>query len=132
MNPMIKFASIGVALATCAAASVADAGFRNPVPVSVYTNSTGGAFYGTVAGARYSSDSNASLGCETNTSNGQTPYAFCWAVDATDKYAGCTTTDPNMIAVAGRANAMSYFWVEWNTQGTCTVVDIDNRSGYIN
>jgi hypothetical protein len=124
-----RFAGIAIAIGACLATSVAAGGYVYTPNVTVYSSSTGGEFYGTIAAARYGSDNNQQLDCEFYYSGG--PGAYCWADDAADHYVSCGTTDPNQIATLSKMSAMSYVYVQFDGNGTCTFVEVDNGSTYL-
>jgi hypothetical protein len=130
-TPVMKCLGIGIGLAVCVASSPSSAGYTYGPSVTVSTS--GGYFTGTVTAARYSSDGNQQLGCETvYGSDGTTPVTYCWGEDATGNYAGCLSTDPNIATVAGRINTTTDLDVYFSTTtGLCTQVYAENGSEYI-
>jgi hypothetical protein len=120
--------SIGLALATCTAATVAFAGrvYHSEVYVFSYPPITG--FGGTVTGARYSSDSVQEITCQVYQYLGSTPSAGCYARDAAGTYRSCVTTDPGLISIAATVNSTSFIDVTFNSNGQCNYISVQNGS----
>jgi hypothetical protein len=128
MHFITRLSSVGLAAAVCVATTVAGAGKFDSqgVYISPYST-TYNYFEGSLYGARFSSDYYQNIGCYTVASGGgQT--AYCYATDVTGYTRECGTTDPNMVAIAGRANIASSIIVVFNGQATCTYLSVDANS----
>jgi hypothetical protein len=99
------WARIALVAAGCLATSVALAGRRANGNVIIFTFDA----EGSVAGARYSSNSNESIGCiVTSGTVVGSLGARCWAEDSTGRGLDCVTNDPDIIATARSINPTSY------------------------
>jgi hypothetical protein len=112
-----------VAGALCAA-SAAMAGYYQNSLVTVW----GGGFQGNVSAARYSADGNQYIGCTTMGSTSGAPWMSCFATDANNNHTGCITSNANLIEVASRLNSSSFLWVEYDSQGYCSNMDVQDAS----
>lgn len=83
--------------------------------------------YGSVQGARYSSDTTQKLYCVSN-SNGS---GSCFATNASGLTKSCYTDEPEAVAVIRSMTAYSYVTFSWDDMGKCTYLSVNNGSHYI-
>lgn len=93
-------------------------GFRT----SVFTYSVGA--YGTVSGARYSSDNVQYIGCYTRNNNS----GACFATDSSGNYKTCYTTDPSTVQMMLSTGPLSYISFTFDSNGNCNYLFIENAS----
>jgi hypothetical protein len=128
-----KLASIGLALATCAAATAAVAGNVSHNVVFIYSYVGTTYFSGSLTGVRYSTDGVQEIGCEVNSYTNSAPQASCWARNAANSYVACWSTEPNLVATARSVTPASYISVSFNTAsgtngGQCSDITVSNSS----
>ena len=137
MRTSTLFSSIGLVLALGMPSSVALAGYAQSYPVSTDAYSGGGGYAsGSVSSARSSADSQQFIGCETFAYPGVAPAtaevgAYCAAIGpsgSSQPDVSCSTSDPSLVATAGRINEMSYVAFGFNATGDCTSIYITNSS----
>jgi hypothetical protein len=128
MHRIARISTIGLVAAACAATSIAGAGQYYLEEVQIFRGGTFNYFQGSLAGARFSRDSNQNLGCFTYASPGKTQGAICYAKDANGIEVSCGTTDWNLVEVAGRANASSELIVQFDQNATCNYISVDANS----
>jgi hypothetical protein len=120
---------VGLIAVGCLTASVARAGYHALYSVSVSQGSRYGS--GSLPGARYSSDGNQYIGCISVLGSGS-PYASCYATDASGNSASCMSTDPKYIAAAGTVTPASWIYFTFDQNGNCTLLEVNNASYFIN
>ncbi len=81
--------------------------------------------YGNFADARGSADSRQMIGCYYNASLG-----YCTATNAAGTSRTCTTTNAALLDVIRTLTSESYVYFQWNTDGTCSYVLVENSSRY--
>ena len=100
-------------------------GNRNGIPYAT----------GSMVGARYSTDSLQSIGCEIDFRGPvvPVPYVYCTAVDSTDKYLQCGSNDPKDIETVQAMTDSSYIYFELadRSLGKCGNLTIYNSSGFL-
>jgi len=107
---------------------LAQAGFKQSVPVSVGTNYGEGSS-GT---ARNSVDTHQSIGCNVQATSGTTTvYATCEATDSCGTHVYCTTTEAPLVSAAQSAKGDSYIHFMFDGTHKCTEVWVDNDSSYV-
>lgn len=119
MQPKSLFALVLVALA----AGTATAGQRFVYPVNV--NDASRFANGAVADARGSADTQQSIGCYTNQYT-----ASCFATTATGLSRSCSTGNAGLIEMARSVGPESYIYFQWNTDGTCNYILVENSSRF--
>lgn len=80
---------------------------------------------GTMTDARGSADNNQLIGCYHNAS-----FAGCYVTNAAGLGRSCTTSNPALIDVIRTIGPESYIYFQWNTDGTCNYVLIENSSRF--
>ncbi len=105
------------------AAGTATAGQRWVYTVSV--NDTSRFANGAVADVRASADTQQSIGCYSNQYT-----ASCFATTATGLSRSCSTGNAALIEVARSVGPESYIYFQWNTDGTCNYILVDNSSRF--
>jgi hypothetical protein len=130
---MRKFTIIASVIAALALQSVANAGYRSTIGVTVYRSTTSYAI-GSVSTARYyTGDSSQYIGCSSSSDTVSSTYISCSARDASGNYVYCYTTsatDAARQAVAS-VNNTSYIYFLVNASGQCTYITIGNYSYYL-
>jgi hypothetical protein len=123
-NSLVRVAG---ALALCLGSSTALAGYTNAIPVYVGTG-VNGYGYGSVIGARYSSDSMQNIGCQVY--DGSPEQVICYAQNSAGSYVSCSTTDADKLALVNRISSISYI-VFYTSNGSCSYLSVDNSSIYL-
>ena len=91
----------------------------------VYVGPSGA--YGSMAGARYSADSQQFIGCRFSNTSG--PYVVCEARDKTGKSLLCTSAASRYLAVAKAITEFSAINFSVTTGSTsCSYLGVDNYS----
>ena len=80
---------------------------------------------GTMTDARGSADNNQLIGCYHNAS-----FAGCYVTNAAGQGRTCTTTNPALIDVIREIGPESYIYFQWNADGTCNYVLVENSSRF--
>lgn len=114
---------LAAALACALAAPFAHAGAR--WVYQVWISDASRYAVGTMTDARGSADGNQAIGCYHNTTNGA-----CYATNAAGLSRTCTTNNPALLNVIRTISAESYIYFQWNTDGTCSYVLIENSSRF--
>jgi hypothetical protein len=109
-------------------AGAASAGYKNNT--QVYVDPVGRVAYGTVGGARNSSDSNQRLGCAIWGSTSTELEAYCYATDQNGVSFSCYGINANVIAAAQHATGDSWISIYGDASGFCTEIDVYNGSQY--
>lgn len=102
-------------------AAIAQAGSRWVYQVGI--NDTYRFAVGTMADARGSADSVQMIGCYHNAG-----FANCYATNSAGLSRSCTTSDPAMMSAIRGIGSESYVYFQWNTDGTCSYVFVENGS----
>lgn len=116
-----RILSFATALVLAGTTITAIAGQRDVIPVEITATYAQGA----LADARGSADSRQYIGCYTTGY-----FGLCHAVDAAGQARGCTTRDPEQLAVMRSISSDSTVGFRWNKEGTCDYVTIGNYSVY--
>jgi len=111
-------------LALIGLAATASAGLRWAYPVFISDSSRYAV--GTLSDARASADSVQYIGCYHNSSNN----ASCYATNASGLSRSCSTSNPAHLTVIRSIGAESYVYFQWNTDGTCNYILVDNGSRF--
>ena len=85
---------------------------------------------GTLGSTRNTSDTVAQLGCYYENfppAWGSYKYASCYGNDGT-KSLSCGTTDPALTDTISRLSGDGYLWVQVDSAGNCTRVQIGSQS----
>jgi hypothetical protein len=124
LHKLIGTAVLGLALVSHSLS--AWAGNANRPQVTVGTHDA----YGSMAGARYSADSQQYIGCRYSNTTG--PYVICLAKDNTGKSLYCTGFESRYLAAA-KAITDSSFVKFGVTPGSayCTKLEVTNNSYYL-
>jgi hypothetical protein len=124
LQKLIGTAVLGLAL--CSNSIPAWAGSVTLYEVQVGTTSG----YGTMAGARYSTDSQQYIGCTLQRSGG--PYIRCSARDKTGRSIYCTSTDPRFVdAAKGITDSSFIFFNVAPSTTSCNRLEVDNSSAFL-
>jgi hypothetical protein len=119
------------AIALSLVASVAWAGFTQPVPVEIdFTNRWA---RGDMSTARNSANPFEYIGCGVRNFAGGSNFAFCQAGlgEATGQYLTCFTYDPLLIDAIKAIGDFSYVQFDWDADFNCTHVGISTQSFYL-
>jgi hypothetical protein len=132
MNRFVpRAAAAGCILAACLVPALASAGKTFSRPVSITSFGTvGGEFFGTLSATRASSDADASMGCEVQSTASGAPWIMCNAYTSTQG-AACHSASPQLAAALVGVNQASYMLVEYDGQANCTNIWVENRSDYL-
>ena len=138
MRTSIKLWTVGVVLAVGTLSSLALAGLKSSAGVTVKTfPGPSWSASGSMSGARYSASTTEYIGCETQAYLGEPLNVSCWAITtAPNQGTSCQSTDPNIVAAAGRINPSSYieFTAGWDAAGMgveCRSLVVRNTSDWI-
>jgi hypothetical protein len=128
----MKYGLIGLVAAGALATSVtAYAGLKWVYPVNINKNADGsGTMDGTLGSTRNTGDTVARLGCYYENfppAYGSYKYASCYGYDGT-KSLSCGTTDPALTDTISRLSGDGYLWVQVDSAGNCTRVQIGSQS----
>jgi hypothetical protein len=115
--------TIAAALLCAMAAPLASAGPRWTFQATVSDASRHA--YGTMTDARGSSDNQQAIGCYHNATNGG-----CYATNSSGLSRTCSTSNPSLLNVIRAIGPESYIYFQWNTDGTCNYVLIENSSRF--
>jgi hypothetical protein len=110
-----------VVAALLSTATIAMAGSRWVYQVGI--NDTSRFAVGTTTDARGSADSVQVIGCYHNSG-----FASCYATNNAGLSRSCTTSNAALIDVIRSISSESYIYFQWNTDGTCSYVFVDNGS----
>lgn len=121
MKIAIKIAAVA-ALVACAAQVYA--GYR--VVVQAAVNPSMASAFGTMSGARGSSDARQEVMCFSNNSR----YAACTITDADGNSGSCTTSDPANVDLIRSIGPESFIILYWRYDGTCRDFYVQNSSAY--
>ena len=81
---------------------------------------------GSMAGARYSGDSQQYIGCSFSNANG--PFVMCSATDKTGKSSFCTSTDPGLAAAVKTITDFSFISFAVAGGTSCNPLEIESFS----
>jgi len=125
-----RFLAASATLAVCLVSTIALGGAVASGTVYVQTYSGGGGYFeGGFWGARNSSDSSQTIGCEIVP--GSSPFAYCFGETSSGVYASCTTTNAQQVAALAGLNESSFLSVDFNSAGTCTSFTLDSISYFV-
>jgi hypothetical protein len=116
----VKKAWMGAAAAVLAISSVASAGNKYSYPAIVGS--------GVAAGALGSTRNSIGTKDYVSVTVRDNSWAWFFVADINGKSAGCTTTNPELIALARSINGASSFYIEFDKLGACTSVTITHAS----
>jgi hypothetical protein len=119
--PMKRLAKIAVSAALLSAAVAAYAGTRSQLFVQVDTTSRYA--YGAMTDARGSSDPYQQISCYTNSSVGS-----CYFVNSVGTGGSCYTYNQTLIQQIREIGDESYVYAQWNADGTCSYILVQNMS----
>lgn len=114
-------AAAAVAAAMLSTATIAIAGSRWVYQVGI--NDASRFAVGTMTDARGSSDNVQTIGCYHNSGT-----ASCYATNSAGLSRSCTTANAALIDVIRSISSESYLYFQWNADGTCNYVFVDNGS----
>ena len=115
---LVPFAALAIA-----AAPLASAGTRAVYQVVI--NDSARWANGTLTDARGSADSVQGMGCYHNATS-----AGCFATNAAGVARTCTTVNAQLIEVIRHVGPEAYVYFQWNTDGTCNYVLVENNSRF--
>jgi hypothetical protein len=110
------------------------AGHATTSRVTVNTSADGSGFvFGSVSGARYSSDSTQFIGCSLHANAAGTSSGTCSAMDAEGTYFGCRWSNPPAAVVAAIASIgpQSRILFNVNADGSCSNMSVTQASYYL-
>ncbi len=110
---------LAIIMGILACAATAQAGLKLSYPVVVQPSFAWGAF----GSARASADTVQMLQVTNSRSS-----SFLFARDAAGKDGMCTTTNPDLMAIARTATSGAYVYFAWDSTGACTDISVVNAS----
>lgn len=126
---MMGMAALATAGASLWATSDARAGAKYNTVVSVWSpSSTKRAAQGALGAARNSSDANQAIGCQVYSIDGGAVRGSCYAYDASNQCAGCSTSDPDLLEVIKSMWTSSFIQFYAASDGTCETIRTYNDS----
>jgi hypothetical protein len=84
---------------------------------------------GAMPAVRSSSDTVQFIGCYNNVYTGGVS-ASCFATNSAGVSRNCYTNNADMIAAIQSISSESYIYFQWNTDGTCSYVFVENSSRF--
>jgi hypothetical protein len=82
---------------------------------------------GSLGSTRNTADTSSLLGCEVESDNsGNGSFGFCSARNAAGTIGVCSTSSPELVAAMRSLNGDSFLEFEWDANGNCTFIEIDN------
>lgn len=125
MSPTPRtFVATLAAAGLIAVAATASAGLRWGYQVSI--SDTSRYALGDLSATRGTADGVQYIGCYHNTSNN----GSCYATNAAGLSRSCSTSNPAHLAVIRSIASESYLYFQWNTDGTCNYILVDNGSRF--
>jgi hypothetical protein len=123
-----KMGFIGLALIAAISAGTAHAGDVYRPQVSIISNGSSGGYtvYGTLAGARFSSDARQRLGCYYSNAT-----AGCYATNSAGLSVYCTVSDARMREIITSLSATSYIILSVDRAGFCSSLEVNNGSSQL-
>jgi hypothetical protein len=129
LKKMLGLATLGMALLTNPAPSWAGAQYS--AEVAIIHDDT---FYamGSMVAARYSKDSNQTIGCTAYTLPSYS-WTSCYAMDRAGNTLACGSGDPHWASVVQAMTSSSFinFTVAYNNGGECSHIIIKNDSTFL-
>lgn len=122
---------IGVLAASAVVSSLAYAGSRIDLPLTVTVNpDNSGRMQGSLGTTRNAADSVQSLGCWVTADNfaGRTTRWVTCQGAVTNRTVLCSSMDPVLVETAMHASGDSYLSVLWDTQFNCNNIQIGTSS----
>lgn len=113
-----------LAAALCVIATFAHAGQRIG-PYQVYVNDAARYANGSIPDARASVDAVQWIGCYNNAG-----YGNCSAVTSAGVSRSCSTGNAAMIDTIRSIGPESYIYFQWNADGTCNYILVENSSRF--
>jgi hypothetical protein len=83
---------------------------------------------GTMANVRASNDNVQNIGCAVRASTGSSAGVNCYATDSTGQSIQCFSSEAGFVQAAGSITSNSHLIFQWNAQGTCTYISVENYS----
>ena len=114
-----------IALATGVFSSVALAGIKSTEQVIIQDTGPKPFAAGDLGYARNTADQVQYIGCTSSPT-----FGICYAVNAAGLSKSCSTTDPTLMALIRSLNGDSYLFFNWNTDGTCRLINVSNNSKF--
>lgn len=113
----------GLALALFASGSVVAGNRIGPYQVTI--SDAGRWANGAFADVRAGADSQQWIGCNYNTVTGS-----CTATNAAGTSRTCTTSNAALLDVIRSLTPESYIYFQWNTDGTCSYILVENSTRF--
>ena len=112
---------------------VVKAGYKQAEPVIISTDAGGNtSASGAFAEARsFPNNNGIYIGCSIYGQAGYAPSIYCSARDNTNAWAGCYSTDPNLVSVVAAMTEETVIGFGGNSSGYCTGVSLGDFS-YVN
>jgi hypothetical protein len=85
---------------------------------------------GNLTDVRRTADRTQYIGCQVYGGPGGYKYAACIAADSTGKTRTCSSTAPELIAVASQVDAGTYVVFNWDASGQCSFLQASHYSGF--
>jgi hypothetical protein len=104
----------------------AHAGFRAESPI--YVSVASRYFYGALGSARNTGDSVQYLGCNVNSYSAGASTVYCYARDANNVSASCTSTAAELVQQGRAVGPDKYISVSWDANGYCTSIQVTQNS----
>lgn len=126
---LMGLAMLGTAGACLWTTTDAHAGRKYNTEVTVWSpSSTTRAAQGAIGAARNSTDSVQAIGCHLVSSNGGAVQGGCYAYNASNQYAGCSTTDWDLLEVIKAMSPSAYVQFYARSDGSCETIRSYNDS----
>lgn len=126
--PLLGVAVLGMTL-LCNSLAWAGAKSAPEVDIRLIINPDTYVARGSMVGARYSNDTQQSIGCTyTVTSGGE--YVSCWAMDRLGRFFTCSSTNPNLFTPVRTMTDSSFIQI-LRDKGKCIEINIDNDSKFL-
>jgi hypothetical protein len=81
-----------------------------------------GDVFGSMGGARNSSDNNQDLGCNVTATSVGAPYVYCLGRDVSGNLGNCSSSAASMVQAVSALNSDSYLHFTWDASGQCTLI----------
>jgi hypothetical protein len=126
---MTRKLQIAALLASLALGTTAWAGYRYTAEVQIdVAHRTA---RGALGAARASVDPYQAIGCRIGASPGGDPVLYCFATDATNYTATCSSKSGSILTVASMIRDSSFISFGWDAGGACTSLNVENYSSHL-
>ena len=84
---------------------------------------------GNLTDVRTSADATQYIGCQVSASPGSS-FVFCAARNAAGLAKGCSSSLPELVAVANAVEPGTYLYFSWDNTGACNYIQASHYSGF--